>query len=53
MRSGRRPSFSIVQNEIGVLATLTTVVTMEIRNGFESPTLWKNVVLSVSNEKGQ
>jgi hypothetical protein len=30
---------------MGVEHTLTTVVIMEIRNGFCRPTVWKNVVL--------
>lgn len=34
MSRGRRPTFSILQNEIGVEKTLTRVVMSEIKNGF-------------------
>jgi hypothetical protein len=44
MRSGRRPSRSIAQKEMGVEQTLTRVVTSEMKKGFWMvPSCWKKV----------
>jgi hypothetical protein len=45
MSKGRRPNFSMDQNEMGVEQTLTRVVIKEIRKGLEIvPRSWKKVV---------
>lgn len=44
MSKGRRPSFSIIQNEAGVATTLTTFIIVEMRKAFFIPTDWKKVV---------
>lgn len=44
MSKGRRPSFSIIQNEAGVATTLTTFIMVEMRKAFFIPTDWKKVV---------
>jgi len=44
MRRVRRPSFSMVQKDMGVEPTLTAVVIMEMRKAFWMPTCLKKVV---------
>lgn len=44
MSRGRRPSFSIIQNEAGVVTTLTMFIIVEMRKAFFIPTDWKKVV---------
>lgn len=45
MSRGRRPNLSIVQKEMGVEQTLTSVVTKLIKKGFLMvPRVWKKVV---------
>jgi len=45
MSRKRRPKYSMAQNEMGVETTLTSVVTSEMKKGFEMvPSCWKKVV---------